>query len=62
MKKQYDAPKAEKIIFDYTETIVAASQSDDIGTNKWHGWETSCTNNNGHKENGGWDGKKCKNK
>ena len=27
MKKEYDAPKAEKVEFDYTETVVAS-----------HGW------------------------
>lgn len=32
MKKQYETPKAEKVIFDYTETVVACSN---IG---WCGW------------------------
>ena len=62
MKKDYEAPKAEKMEFNYTETIVASyiEDEDETETQKWHGWETACTNNNGNKENGGWDGKKCK--
>ena len=55
MKKTYETPKAEKMEFNYTENVVASSEKV-----KDHGWETSCTNNNGHKENGGWDGKTCK--
>lgn len=58
MKKQYTQPMAEKIVFNYTETIVASGNNEE--GNKFHGWETGCTNNNGNKENGGWDGKTCK--
>ena len=59
MKKDYEAPKAEKMEFNYTETVVASTG--DSSTQKWQGWNETCTNNNGNKENGGWNGKKCKN-
>jgi len=32
MKRKYETPKAEKVVFDYTETVVACSN---IG---WCGW------------------------
>ena len=60
MKKQYEKPMAEKIVFNYTETIVASGDDETSGTEKWQGWNDVCTNNNGNKEMGGWEGKKCK--
>ena len=40
MKKKYEAPKAEKVVFDYTESVVACSD--------W-GW---CKRNQGGKSGG----------
>ena len=28
MKKQYETPKAEKVVFDYTESVVACTSND----------------------------------
>lgn len=36
MKKTYESPKAEKMIFDYSETVVASSTASCSGS--WEHW------------------------
>ena len=46
MKKDYITPAAEKVEFDYTETVVASNYGDTIATNPpgSGSWECFCNN------------------
>lgn len=60
MKREYDSPRAEKVDFDYTETVVASNGNGEVYNNDAPGsggWICEC-NNSWHE--GSW-GDNCKN-
>ena len=54
MKKQYDAPKAEKLMFDYEENVVASNTNAKNG--KTGNAQNSCYKHNGANVTQGCEG------